>query len=102
MSAVKDKWWRRNFDISYGGVRYVMTPVAALRGSFVVKRVSAAMEMMGRHIAGDVVGTLTLVDRKNVRYELSFDSGLEITLPAFCLWLVLLMKKRLHNGFGIY
>lgn len=92
MLAARDKWWRRNIDISYGNVRYVMTPVAAFRGDFVVKRVPAAMEMMGRHIAGDVVGTLTLVDRKTLSYELIFDSGLGVTLPAFCLWLVLLLK----------
>lgn len=98
--AVKDKWWRRNFDITFGKVRYVLAPVAAGRRDFVVKRVSPALEMMGRHIAGDVVGRLNLVDKELFRYELQFDGNLDLTLPAFCLWLVMMTNWSMPRAFG--
>lgn len=92
--AYKDQWWRRNFEITMDGRRYVMTPVGATRADYIVQRVEREMEVVGRKVHGEVVGELKMTSRRGWKYDVRFDEDAGEQLPIFCFWLVTLMNRR--------
>lgn len=92
--AFKEQWWRRYFEITEQGRRYIMTPDKSCSSDFVVRCVDIEVEVHGGKIPGEVIGELRLISKREWKYEVKFGEAVGKKLPAFCFWLVTLMNRR--------
>lgn len=94
MLAIKEKAWRRNFDISDGKSRYVISPDSPWRSDFTLRRARPGATIIGRHVAGKVVGKFRMQSNKNWSYRMVFDDDIRFEILAFCFWLVTLLSSQ--------
>lgn len=96
--AVKEKPWRRNFDISDGRNRYVITPDSPWRSDFTVRLVCPGATIFGRYVPGKFVGKLLMSSSAKWSYRMVFDDNVAIEVVAFCFWLVTLLNRRAYDS----
>ncbi|CDF34337.1 unnamed protein product [Chondrus crispus] len=94
LAAFKEQWWRRSFEITEQGRRYILAPSKTCGSDFVVRAVEMEVELYGGKGLGEVVGELKMKCKREWKYDVKFDETVGRRLPAFCFWLVTMMNRR--------
>lgn len=92
--ASKNKFWRRNFVITFQDKSFMITPTSTEHRNYEVRSVPPHAKVSGRDVDGVLVGRLNSGPEDSKTYELAFKAEIQTELVVFCFWLVNLMNKR--------
>lgn len=88
--ATRPSFFRRIVDMDFDQTRYVIKPLHAFGGRYVVKRVAKAMQIVGNSVHGHKVGVVKVNGEKPI---VTWDEKVDPVLGSFCLW----VAQKLHQ-----